>query len=246
MKKDINVKKFTSLSFKFDLKMKLTTLFLIVSLFQLQANESYGQKTRITLKLEKVSTEKVLNKIESLSEFKFFFNYKEFDYKKEVSINAKNERISSILKRLFKGSDISFHVIDKQIVLSLKKEVKNKESVITSVLKQQEFKVTGTISDINGVPLPGANVVVKGTSVGTQTDFDGNYTLEIEDSNAILIVSYVGYITQEININGQTIVDVSLKEDAAKLDEIIIVGYGSQKKAKYCWIYKFYRWRGSK
>ena len=232
MKKVFKLKKVTSFPLKFDLKMKLTTLLLIVSLFQLQATESYAQKTKVTLNLEKVSLENVLNKIESLTEFKFFFNYNEFNYEKIVSVNAKKERISSILKRLFKGSNISFQVIDKQIVLNSKKVVKEDKEEETTIFKQQGFIVNGTIVDNNGQPLPGANVLEKGTTNGAQTDFDGNFSLTVADENSVLIVSYIGFSTQEVNVNNQSTLTISLKEDAAKLDEIVIVGYGTQNERR--------------
>ncbi len=228
MEKRHKLKQLTSFSFKYDLKMKLTTLFLIVSLFQLQANESYAQKTKVTLNLENVSLENVFDKIESLTEFKFFFNYNEYDYKKKVSVMAKKEKVSSILKRLFKKSDISFQVIDKQIVLSNKKTVDNitKKPILT--IKPQGFKVSGTVLDANSQPLPGANILEKGTTNGTQTDFDGNFSIEVANENAILVISFIGFKTQEVAA-GEAIT-VTLVEDAASLDEIVVTGYTGQSK----------------
>lgn len=89
----------------------------------------------------------------------------------------------------------------------------------------QAQEVSGTVSDDNG-PLPGASVVVKGTTTGTQTDFDGNYTLQVTSSDAVLVISYIGYSTQEIAVNGRSTIDVVLQEDATALDEVIIIGYG--------------------
>ena len=92
----------------------------------------------------------------------------------------------------------------------------------------QAQTITGTVSDATG-PLPGANVLVKGTTNGTQTDFDGNYTITAE-SDATLVFSYIGYKSVTIPVNGQTTIDVSLEEDASKLDEVVVTGYGSQAK----------------
>jgi len=93
----------------------------------------------------------------------------------------------------------------------------------------QAQTITGTVSDSNG-PLPGASVLVKGTTNGTQTDFDGNYTLSDVASDAVLIFSYLGYKTQEIPVNGRTTINLTLAEDASQLDEVVIIGYGSQSK----------------
>tara|TARA_R110002012_G_scaffold162052_1_gene324329 strand:- start:869 stop:1294 length:426 start_codon:yes stop_codon:yes gene_type:complete len=108
---------------QYDLKMKLTTLLLIVSLFQIHANETYGQKTKITLNLENVSIESVLNRIESLTEFKFMYNDKEVDYKKIVSVSADKELVTTILDRIFSKMHITYEVLDKQIVLKPEKNV---------------------------------------------------------------------------------------------------------------------------
>lgn len=231
MKKVLNLRKYTSLSLKFSLKMKLTTLFLLVSLFQLQANESYAQKTKITFTLENVSLEKVLDRIESLTEFKFIYKSKDVDYKKIVSINAKKEHISSILKRIFKGSNINFKVFDKQIILNNKKPLPKDINNQSSVIDKQEFKVTGLLTDANGQPLPGANVIEKGTSKGAQTDFDGKFSLNVSNPNATIVISYIGFVTKEIEVNGQTNISIALVEDTESLGEVVVVGYGVKTKA---------------
>ncbi|WP_209403943.1 TonB-dependent receptor [Pseudozobellia sp. WGM2] len=95
----------------------------------------------------------------------------------------------------------------------------------------QDLTVTGTILDNNNQPLPGASIVEKGTSNGTQSDFDGNFELEVSDENTTLVISYIGFASQEVNLAGQTSINVSLKEDAANLDEVVVIGYGTQKKS---------------
>ncbi len=97
------------------------------------------------------------------------------------------------------------------------------------VMAQQT--VNGTIADTEGIPLPGASIVEKGTTNGAQSDFDGNFTLEVAGQNAVLVVSYVGYATKEVSVGNQTQISISLEEDAAALDEVVVVGYGTQKRA---------------
>ena len=164
MKKVFKVKKYSSFPIKFDLKMKLTTLFLIVSLFQLQANESYAQKTKVTLALENVSIEKVLEKIESLTEFKFIYKDNAVDYQKIVSVNVKKKRIQSILQELFAGSGIVFNLIDKTNYSKNQMKIittVNNEKIFIKELKPQGIDVSGTVNDSNGQPLPGANIIEK-------------------------------------------------------------------------------------
>ena len=231
MKKLFKFKKSRSLALKFDLKMRLTTLFLITSLFQLQANEVYSQKTKVTLNLEKVSVEKVLNKIESLTEFKFLYNYSEIDYKRETSIKAEEELIFSVLEHLFSNSNITFEVLDKQIILKKKKLIDNNPNNQSTVIKKQQPMINGQIADQNGQPLPGVNIVQKGTTNGVSSDFDGNYSISLIESNEyVLVFSYIGFLTQEVSVTNQTTVDVKLVEDAAALDEVVVVGYGTARR----------------
>ncbi|WNH09009.1 SusC/RagA family TonB-linked outer membrane protein [Thalassobellus suaedae] len=209
--------------------MKLTTLFLIVSLFQLQANEAYSQKTKVSLNLEDVTIIEVLNKIESLTEYKFLFNYKDVDYKKIVSIKINKKLIFSVLDNLFKKSNITYEVLGKQIILKEKQLVLSIPKSVENT-KEQGIQITGTISDGSGQPLPGANVLEKGTTNGTQTDFDGNFSITVSSTDATLVVSYIGFTTQEISVDNQTNITINLVEDTAKLDEVVVIGYGSMKK----------------
>ncbi|MEQ8419828.1 MAG: carboxypeptidase-like regulatory domain-containing protein, partial [Arenibacter algicola] len=213
--------------------MKLTTLLLIVSLFQIHANETYGQKTKITLNLENVSIESVLNRIESLTEFKFMYNDKEVDYKKIVSVSADKELVTTILDRIFSKMHITYEVLDKQIVLKPEKNVppptRDKEE---KVELYQPFKVNGTILDSDGSPLPGANVLEKGTTNGTQSDFDGNFSIDVSGPNAVLVVSYIGFTTSEMAINGQTNVSITLEESATGLSEVVVTALGIKREKK--------------
>ena len=213
--------------FKFDLKMKLTTLLFIVALFQIQANNTYSQNTKITLKLDNVSIEDVFKNIETLSEFKFLYNHKRIDADRKVSINFNKERISDILESLFSDTDIYFKVRKKQIIL---KTGKNKKPVIkieTSILQQTEIK--GTITDPNGVPIPGVNILVVGTNKGTQTDFDGNYSINANDGDTLRF-SFLGYSSVDVVVGPQAVYDLSMKENVSDLEEVVVVGYSTAIK----------------
>ena len=115
---------------------------------------------------------------------------------------------------------------------------KNLKGILTMLLfafctsiYAQNIDVNGVVTDENGLPLAGANILEKGTSNGAQADFDGNFSLTVADSNAILVVSYIGYATQEVSVNGRTQITVKLAEDASKLDEVVVVGYGTVRKS---------------
>jgi TonB-dependent SusC/RagA subfamily outer membrane receptor len=235
MKKVFTVKSYAFLPTKFDLKMKLTTLFLIVSLFQLQATESYAQKTKVSLTMENVSIEKVLDRIESLTEFKFIYKDNDVDYQRKVTVNVKNKQIRFILETLFAGSNVTYKVVEKQIILKPSETIIIKNNVKTPITnhdRSQGFVINGNIKGADGQPLPGANIVEKGTNNGTQTDFDGNYTLTLTNSQAVIVVSYLGYKTQEVTVSGTTAINIVLEEDTAELDEVVVVGFGKTSKKK--------------
>lgn len=214
------------------LKMKLTTLFLLLALLRIEAS-TYSQNTKISLDLEGVSIMTVFNEIEDKSEFKFLGNQDVIDTDRLVSVHVSKERIDKILTDLFRETDITFIIIDRQIIL---KKEKSKVPILDDPEPQsnnliiQQLLINGTVTDANDQPLPGANVIEKGTSNGTQTDFDGKFSFEVADDNVVLIVSYLGYKTKEVIQNGKTTFSIILEEDAASLDEVVVVGYGTQKQ----------------
>ncbi len=211
-------------SLKFDLKIKLTILLTFVSFFSLVAKTEEYKQT-ITLNIENQPVSQIIDKIEATSEYRFVYNTKYVDLKRKVSLKVKNEKIEKVLGNLFKKTNTFFKIRNTQIILT------NKKEGLKIPLNDQTYIISGTITDNDEQPLPGANIVEKGTSNGTQTDFDGNFSLTVQNENAILIVSYLGFITQEVAVNNQKNITVALKEDAAKLDEVVVIGYGTQKKS---------------
>ena len=127
-----------------------------------------------------------------------------------------------ILKKAFAGKQISYEVVGKQIILKISR---NSQS-------SQSRKINGTVKDQNGESVIGANVSVKGTTIGTITDIDGNFILEVPE-NVVIQISYIGYITQEISLGNKEHLDVLLKEDLQSLDEIVVIGYGTTKRKDF-------------
>lgn len=213
------------------LAMKLTTILLILSIFTVQAN-SYSQKTKVTLDLEKVSIKKVFEEIESLTDFKFLYDNKKIDAEKLVSVKVNNQSISDVLDNLFKDTSIYYLVRHKQIVIKIQAtptptKTKEESKVIEEVKLVQQI-LSGSITDDKGQPLPGANVVEKGTFNGVTADFDGNFSINLTSESPILVISYVGFSTKEIPVSGSTNLNVTLLEDAAGLEEVVVIGYGTQ------------------
>lgn len=214
---------------KFDLKMKLTTLFTLISFFTMMANTGYTQT--ITLDVNNAPVSQIIDKIEATTEYRFVYNTKFVDLNRKVSIHANEVNIESVLNNLFGNTSTSYKIRNTQIVLKDKKETLTKPVQSTSLNTElQKHVVSGTISDASGQPLAGANIIEKGTSNGTQSDFDGKFSLAVSNQNAIIVISYLGFSTLEIPVNNQSNLNVTLKEDASGLDEIVVIGYGTVKK----------------
>ena len=210
---------------KIPMRMRITSVLLAGFLFQANAEASYSQSARISIEMNNATIEDVLNEIEAKSEFYFLYNNKLINVDRRVSVDVDAENIESVLQNLFKGTDVVYRIADKQIVLSRKDLVQN--TAIDGI--QQSKVVTGTVVDPTGMPVIGANIMVKGTTNGTITDMDGNFSLEA-NKDAILVVSYIGFANQEIKVGNQSKLSIALKEDAEALDELVVVGYGTQKK----------------
>lgn len=227
MKNLIKNKDIRLFSLNFNLKMKLTTFLLIISIFKIGAN-NYAQNTKITLDLKNVTIEKVLNEIENNTDFKFLFNRNDIDVNKIVSVNVDKEKVKNILNNLFVDMPVSFDLLNKQIILKKSIEIKaeNKKELIID----QSKEIKGNVTDNYGNPLPGVNIIIAGTVKGTGTDFDGNYTIEAKEGD-VLEFSFLGMKTAKVIVGATSVINVKLLEDSASLDEIVVVGYGTQKKS---------------
>ncbi len=203
---------------KLFLKMKLTAFILILIVFQSFAESTLAQG-KFSLDIKNKTVEEVLLEIENQSDFGFMYNKDLVDVTQKVNIDVKNASIDKILNQLFPAENVSFHRVNYQIVISPKFET-----------VQQQKTISGTITDESGEPLPGVTVLIKGTTNGTVTDIDGRYTISNIGESAILQFSFVGMLTQEVAIGGQTKIDIVLQPDAIGIEEIVAVGYGTQKK----------------
>lgn len=202
--------------------MKLSVFLLVCSIGLAQAADSYAQKATVSLEMRNQTVKEVLDEIEEQSDFSFFFNIKHVDLQRKVSVVTKKSDIFKVLDIVFAGTDVHYSVVDRKIILSTEKQG-------TQAIQQKEKTITGMVKDPAGEPVIGANIVEKGTTNGTVTDIDGKFSLNVA-SDATLLVSYIGYVSSEIAVKGQTAINVTLKEDSETLDEVIVVGYGSVKK----------------
>lgn len=213
---------------KFSLKMKLTILLIVVSFLKIEAN-TYSQNTNVSLNMKDVSVETVLHEIESLSDFKFMFMREDIDLKRRISIKVSEKPINEVLDIIFLNENLEFEVLHKQIILKKKKsKLPFKENTKLNESMLQE-PIKGKIIDKKGGTLPGVSILVKGTNKFAQTDLDGNYSIQA-NSEDTLVFSFMGFTTQQIVVGSNTIIDVTLQEEAQRLDEIVVIGYGQIAK----------------
>ena len=216
-----------------------TRIFLfVVVYFHLTLSHCYSQNENISLEFDDVHIEQVFNEIENKTAFKVFYMNAEIDMQRKISIKVDEKSIEKILKLLFADTDIIYEIVGKQILLK-RDSLKNKSTPISSVKENNDLKevvlekvqVQGTIINEIGVPLSGVNVLEKGTSNGTSTDFDGNYNISVS-SVATLVFTSIGFTIKETLVDEKSTINVSLFEDTAQLTEIVITAFGFEKKIK--------------
>ena len=200
--------------------MRISLILLFAVFLQLSANDSFAQRVRTSLGISKATVEQVLNKIESTSDYVFLYNDNTIQTDRMVTLNAASTKITDILNEVFAGTNVTYAIVDKQIILSTKK----------AAPEQSQQKVTGKVKDANGEPLIGVSILVKGTTNGTVTDIDGNFSLQA-DKGAVLEVSYIGYATQTVTVTGAPL-NLVMKEDSEQLEEVVVTALGIKRAEK--------------
>ncbi len=211
-KKD--VKKFLTI-------MRIALFLMFVIIFQLMATSSYSQMNTFSVKENGIELADLFKQIEKQSEFLFF--YLDADVKNiHVDIDVRNENMATILQKALKNTDLTFVIHDRNINILKKSRLE-----ITQQISKRQ--ITGTVTDADGQSVIGASVMEKGTTNGVITDMDGKFSLSVSDG-ATLNISYIGYVAQSVQVKNQTSLSITLVEDTQVLDEVVVVGFGTQKK----------------
>lgn len=201
------------------LKMKLTTFILLLSIMGAFASKSFSQTNRLTMTVQDVRMEDFLKLVENQSSYRFFYSG-EIDVDQKVSVSFNDSPINEVLTQVLHNAGITYEIKGRQVILSSS----------NPAVQTGKIDVNGTIKDSSGQPLPGVTVLVKGTTQGTISDFDGNYTLKDVPADAILVFSFVGMRTEEMAVSGKSVLNITMVEDAIGIEEVVAVGYGTQKK----------------
>ncbi|WP_073343736.1 TonB-dependent receptor [Bacteroides congonensis] len=205
------------------LTMKITLFLLLFVTFQAYCENGYSQSAKISIPRSTLKVSELLSKIESQTDYLFVYNKQTVDVKRVVNVSADNQPVSEILDRAFKGTGIRYVMEGNNIVLT--KQVENS----ASTQQQKIITVKGVVTDARGEGIIGASIVEKGTTNGTITDLDGNFTLKLP-ADAVLNVSYVGYQSQSIPVNGQTTFNIKMEEEAMALEQVVVTAMGIKKK----------------
>lgn len=202
--------------------MRFTIFIVFIALTQGFAASSFSQQVKLSLNMKNARLEEVIDEIEKKSDFFFLYNKDRVNIDQKVDIQVDEQGLNEVLDKVFKNSDISYSIKNRQILLTTNQ--------IVEQLNQQK-DVTGKVTDSSGAPLPGVTVVVKSTTNGTITDFDGHYNLTNVPSDATLVFSFVGMKAQEVTVEGKSTINISLAEDAIGIEEVVAIGYGTMKKS---------------
>ena len=221
--KEVSIPLFNGINTKITRIMKLATLALILCVNSLFATNALSQRAKVTITSRTKTTQQLLQEIEKQTNYLFVFSEKEVNLNRNVHLEANDETVAEVLNEAFKGTNIQYAMEGNNIMLMKKnKQAKN-------VAQKPTQQIKGTIIDKDGMPIIGANVMIKGTSNGTITDLDGKFVLSCSPNDK-LEISYIGYSNQLITVGNKGTFNITLKEDTQALDEVVVVGYGTQKK----------------
>ncbi|MDR2118443.1 MAG: TonB-dependent receptor [Tannerellaceae bacterium] len=204
--------------------MKLSIAMLFLCTGVIFAEKSYSQSVLLTLDVKNQTVQDVLDEIERQSDFHFFYNNRQINTARIVSIKSSRKDVFSVLNLLFRDTGVRYSVIDRSIILSV-------ETLPERPQQTPGRTVSGRVTDTDGEPVIGANVTVRGSSTGAITDINGAYSLSGVPENAVLVFSYIGMTTREVPAGNDTRITVSLEESAIGLQEVVAIGYGTARKA---------------
>jgi TonB-linked SusC/RagA family outer membrane protein len=207
----------------------LTCALLYASVVFAFAGNSYAESVLITINLSDRTVAEVLETIENETEFNFYYNSKLVDTDRRVSVHVKNKHVYAVLDQLFSGHGVYYKVIDRDIILTVEQHGSSAGTAESDGIAQNRISISGTVTDAGGEPVIGANVVEKGTANGTVTNVEGAFAFSVSPG-ATLEISFIGYVTKAVPVGNNTSFFITLDEDTQALDEVVVVGYGVQKK----------------
>lgn len=209
---------------KFFIIMKLTCILIILTILQVSA---VTKAQTVTLSVKNADLEKVLTAIQEQSGYDFLYDEQMLAMARPVSLTTSNATITEVIEKCLSNQPITYVINSVNKTIKLKAKTGSYKRALIPVLK-----ITGRITDNMGLPVPGANITIKNSTKGTVADINGNFTIDVPDQTAVLVISSIGYITQEITVGDRTQLEIKIFEDIGTLDDVVVVGYGTQKRSE--------------
>lgn len=211
--------------------MKITVFLCFISIFSAVAGDVHSQGTEVSVKVENVTIGHLFSQIERSSNYVFLVSDEAtVQLNRKINLNVHDEEISKVMDTVLKNTNLSYLVKGRQITVFLKN--KELETPVRRSVDQQKITVTGTVKDASfGEPLMGVNIREKNTNTGVISDVNGKYSIAVSNPNAVLVFSFIGFVTHEVSVKNSRIINVELREDAYQTDEVVVIAYGSAKKA---------------
>jgi TonB-linked SusC/RagA family outer membrane protein len=201
--------------------MRISTFFLFLCVFSSFASKTVSQNAKVNIKGSNLTIAEFIDQVEGQTDYLFVYSKNEVNPSELLALNTGEKTVAQCLTEAFLNSDVKYAFENDYIVLT--------KNALPSIA-QQGKTISGTVLDSSGEPIIGANVVIKGTTNGTITDFDGNFSLSVPDG-AVLQISYIGYLTKEVPVGNQSRINIQLLEDTQTLEEVVVVGYGTMRKS---------------
>lgn len=205
--------------------MKLLVLMLLLSIGIMTSTMCYGQSTPLSIHANNQTVQQVLDEIERQSGYSFFYNNRQIDTNRTITLQGKNTTVFDLLDRLFAGTDVIYTVLDKNIILKVK------QRSTTELSPQSARRITGVVVDNYNQPVPGATVMAKGTTNGVITDMNGNFVINVAPKDKIE-VSFIGFLKQEVSVEAESVYTIILLEDTRTLDEVVVTALGIKREEK--------------
>ena len=196
--------------------------FLLLFIASLSPCAAHAQSVSVNINLTNKPLSAFIQSIELQTDFKFFYEQQQVDVQQHITVNVQNVSINAALEQALKNTNITYTISEKRILLIQKQNS-------TSLQSDKMVEIKGQVTDKSGIPVIGANILVKGSNLGCITDIDGNYSLKVPAKSTI-VVSYIGYTTQEVTLKGNNFQRIIMEEDSKMLDDVVVVGYGTVKK----------------
>ncbi len=207
-------------------KKKITGIFLIAFVFQVML-----MAQNISLKLSNVPIKTAMETLKNEYGYSFVFATGDLNTERIISVDAQNKPIDEVIKQILQGQNDVVYEINNNKNIIVRKNVRGTQNNTQNNVVQPQRIINGTVTDETGAPMPGVNIVLKGTLTGVISDIDGKFSITVPDKDAVLIFSFIGYAVQEITVGEKNVVDISLTEDSRAIEEVVVIGYGTQRRS---------------